>query len=388
MKYALPKDTSDLLGTTPVENASLLYEKYLLPTDYSASPDEKEHAYKRLTNCKIPFEAQKKGQALSVQIQNTYGRLANTIYADLKSRLAINMGDGLLENAGIALDRNTGAPYIPASSLKGCCRNASYWMQKVGKLPEGFTDKTFGSTNQQGEIIFLPAYAEGPVQIELDILTPHPRNNGRESNPIPNKFPVIKDGARFVFNYIINEGILMNNDIEIIKTLHHSMGLIFEEAFSLGIGAKTAAGMGWFVRDLQYEEDLKLDQERELKVQMEIEEKKNQELFKKETAKKLQQEQESLRILNEKRKAEKEAEKQEAYKNLSPDEQLRIDLTNLSKDEFTKALKGVLDRPETEQRILIEVFLSKNEKNKKKFLKDKKIGPKIKQASTQLGVSL
>lgn len=46
------------------------------------------------------------------------------LYAQLQSRLMVNMAGGVMENAGLCLDR-FGMPYIPGSAVKGCARRAA-----------------------------------------------------------------------------------------------------------------------------------------------------------------------------------------------------------------------------------------------------------------------
>src|ERR1035437_2733694 len=43
------------------------------------------------------------------------------LLAELQSRLMINMAGGVMENAGLCMDR-FGVPYIPGSAVKGCAR--------------------------------------------------------------------------------------------------------------------------------------------------------------------------------------------------------------------------------------------------------------------------
>ena len=45
-------------------------------------------------------------------------------YAQLQSRLVVNMAGGVMENAGLCLDR-FGLPYLPGSAVKGCARRAA-----------------------------------------------------------------------------------------------------------------------------------------------------------------------------------------------------------------------------------------------------------------------
>jgi CRISPR-associated protein Cmr6 len=51
-------------------------------------------------------------------------RGAAIVFAQSQSRLMVNMAGGVLENAGLCLDR-FGMPYIPGSAVKGCARRAA-----------------------------------------------------------------------------------------------------------------------------------------------------------------------------------------------------------------------------------------------------------------------
>ncbi|MAV39154.1 MAG: type III-B CRISPR module RAMP protein Cmr6 [Puniceicoccaceae bacterium] len=384
MAYTLPKDTETLLGNRPVENASLRYEKYLLPSDYSGTPQEKESAFSQLLTATIPVSAGNKPRHLAKLLRRSYGTQTRTVFAKLMSRMAINMADGLIENAGIALDRNTGAPYVPASAVKGCCRHIAYWMEKRGELATENIEYLFGTTDKQGSVIFLPGHHEGVIGFDLDILTPHPRQNGRESNPVPNKFPVVKEGTRFAFSYIIDDS-LSDADFDAIHSL---MGLILEAVFENGMGAKTAAGLGWFQRDLEFEETLKKQQDKELAKEKEYAAERAREAAQQAAAEATKREQEANRVAAEKLKTEEEAAKKAAYDAACPEEQLRITLSNQSKKNFEKTLRGISQRNPLEQRIVLEVFLSKNANAQKKYLKDKKVGPKLKAAAGELGIQL
>jgi CRISPR-associated protein Cmr6 len=47
-----------------------------------------------------------------------------TLYGRLCSRLLVGMGNGVMENAGVTIDRY-GWPYLPGSAIKGCARRAA-----------------------------------------------------------------------------------------------------------------------------------------------------------------------------------------------------------------------------------------------------------------------
>jgi CRISPR type III-B/RAMP module RAMP protein Cmr6 len=79
--------------------------------------------------CAGPALSKRGDQAFSPKIE---GHLAWTttlsansrLYAQLQSRLMVNMAGGVMENAGLCLDR-FGLPYIPGSAVKGCARRAA-----------------------------------------------------------------------------------------------------------------------------------------------------------------------------------------------------------------------------------------------------------------------
>jgi CRISPR-associated protein Cmr6 len=55
---------------------------------------------------------------------------AATIFARLEARLILNAGDGVIENGGISLDRNSGLPCIPGSAIKAAARR--WAIQELG----------------------------------------------------------------------------------------------------------------------------------------------------------------------------------------------------------------------------------------------------------------
>lgn len=385
MKYAASSDTSGLLGHSRIENPSLLFEKFTLPANFRNQPSEKDQALRAICDARSAFiEAKRKANTLSLLNRATYSRRSKTIFGKLISRMAINLAEGLLENSGIALDRNTGAPYIPASAIKGCCRNAAYWMEKSDAIGAGTADRLFGTTERQGIITFLPAFPVEPAKLTLDILTPHPRKNGVEGDPTPNKFPVVDTGAVFAFNYFIAPKV----EDRCLDQTHRELGAIFEKAFELGIGAKTAAGHGWFQRETAKETQFEECQREIEETQQRKREAEAAEREKQIARERQKEEQDRLQAEAAERKLQEEAKAKAEYENASPLERLRIGWTNLSKDELGKELLRIESKPLEEQRTLLEVFASKNPKNQKKYLKDKKIGAAIKKAATNLNFQL
>jgi len=206
--------------------------------------------------------------------------------AKLEGRLAINLADSLIRNAGISLDRLFGMPYIPGSAVKGVARAAA--LEEVRKLSgeqrasrfELFR-KIFGTAdndfrrdeelhefkdlmehkplNQKGAVSFLPAYPIEEAKIVVDLTNVHfpeyykdgDATKLRNESPQPNPFPCVESGVRFAFCLVVETAGQSN---ELLDTARNWL----ERALTVrGLGAKTAAGYGWFsIEPPQVIEDL------------------------------------------------------------------------------------------------------------------------------------
>lgn len=67
---------------------------------------------------------------------------SNLLYAQLQSRLMVNMAGGVMENAGLCLD-HFGLPYIPGSAVKGSARRAATQALLETESPEAKADLLF-----------------------------------------------------------------------------------------------------------------------------------------------------------------------------------------------------------------------------------------------------
>lgn len=61
------------------------------------------------------------------------------LFAQLQSRLIVNAAGGVMENAGLSLDRYTGQPYIPGAPVKGCARR--YALQLLYDMGAGYANE-------------------------------------------------------------------------------------------------------------------------------------------------------------------------------------------------------------------------------------------------------
>jgi len=228
-------------------------------------------------------QAKAKSEALKKELTATYGDLVATFSATLAARMMVNMAGGVIENAGISLDRLLGLPFIPGSAVKGIARQQALWdihdaeindkeeLMKIALVAFGFGSHDINgdfswaagrdiakrvsdqicAEEFKGCMAFLPAYPVQNCRVVVDMVNPHypryysGRANAAEDteNPIPNYFPAVESGAVFQFSVAaIRETYLVD-----AKTLLTQVQKWTESAVSQkGVGAKTAAGYGWF----------------------------------------------------------------------------------------------------------------------------------------------
>ena len=227
------------------------------------------------------------------------------LVAQLEARLAINLSDSLIQNAGISLDRLFGLPVIPGSAVKGVCRHAALAELKTAKKDDDkrrlsrLFQQVFGTSSvdfapgrggraKGGELADYVQYLEDPerntVKGCIDFLSAHPVNAARITvdlttvhypdyyhsgetedlsleKPRPNPFPVVEQGVRFAFCLVANR--LASNPEEPLAAASRWLSTALT---TQGMGAKTASGYGWFSLPedgmRQIEEDERLEAER------------------------------------------------------------------------------------------------------------------------------
>ena len=193
------------------------------------------------------------------------------------ARLLVNMAKGFFENANISLHRNFGYPFVPGSAVKGCAAHCARetWRdaddaEKLGiarrivrvfgfptndaeldaDLRKNVPEKEL--PDSAGKIVFMAAIPDGRVpELCVDVLTPHHSEYYKKSandeeakatddeDPVPSFFLAVEKGATFRFALRGVNG-CEPADLDFAeKTLKTALTLN-------GIGAKTAAGYGWF----------------------------------------------------------------------------------------------------------------------------------------------
>jgi hypothetical protein len=110
-----------------------------------------------------------------------------------------------------------------------------------------------GSKDFKGCACFLPAYPTTPPVLVVDMVNPHYRDYyaGRrqratdDESPIPNYFPAVEAGAAFGFAVLLNR-VPTGNGVSADDLLNQAKQWLERAVTRKGVGAKTAAGYGWF----------------------------------------------------------------------------------------------------------------------------------------------
>ncbi|MGL4854712.1 MAG: type III-B CRISPR module RAMP protein Cmr6 [Lentisphaeria bacterium] len=264
------------------------------------------------------------------------------LYLNLGGRLIINQAGGVLENANINLHRHFGYPFIPGSAVKGVARHYAWelWNDAEGEKKEelalkiaqnfGFPTnekgldeylKSLNVEEKSGAIAFHAAIPTVGKTLEVDILTSHHPDyyGGKKEkaldteSPVPLPFLTVKSGTPFQFQI---SPLKKSADLAWTKKM-------LKEALEInGIGAKTAAGYGWFVEDA-------------------------------ETAKREEKKRVEAKIAAE--NAQKAAAEKARVASLSPEEQ-EIEVLKNFMDKFKEAVKEIATKNEVVQRFIINAL--------------------------------
>jgi CRISPR type III-B/RAMP module RAMP protein Cmr6 len=220
-------------------------------------------------------------------LSKSYSGRVVTFEATLGARLLVNLAGGVIENAGIALDRCFGLPFIPGSAVKGIARAQALWeihavqgedqarLLRLAMLLFGYgandikskgdfswaggaaaasrVADEIGSQDYKGCACFLPAYPTTPPELVVDMVNPHypkyysgkPGPATDDESPIPNYFPAVEAGSSFGFAVLLNR-IPKGDGVTAGDLLNQARQWLERAVTRKGVGAKTAAGYGWF----------------------------------------------------------------------------------------------------------------------------------------------
>jgi CRISPR-associated protein Cmr6 len=382
MPYVMAGDTAAVLGKSPkISNRSLFADKF---AEFPADDKDKE-ARSRMIE-RLAGSGFDPGTAGASRVAALAALPAAVVFRlRLGARMIVNHAGGVIENAGLALDRHTGAPFIPGSTLKGLARLGA---RMTAANPEEVA-LVFGwaaNRNQEpdipvnlpvrafaGSVAFLPAYAVGAAPLERDIVTVHhhayyagkQRKGVDNEQPIPNQFPVVKAGSEFQF-------VLGAVSQTRVKSMAGALGLpgtfnpvakakewLIIALSEMGAGAKTAAGYGWFEYDAAAE----------------------------------QQRVEDVRLKRVAEEAARQAAEAENLRlsSLSPVDRQEVEILKLDSERFSHFAKALGTRTPDEQRAFVRVIKTHAAKKdwwKTKKKKDAPLADAIRQVAKAVGEEL
>lgn len=227
------------------------------------------------------------GQKLLADLKFAFADKVATFEATLGGRLLVNLAGGVVENAGIALDRCFGLPFLPGSAVKGIARSQALWEIREGTAADkprlarlamllfgfgkhdvapkgdfawaagreaiGLIVQELKAEDFKGVACFLPAYPTTEPTLVVDMVNPHypeyyrgkrPRATDDE-NPIPNYFPAVEAGSVFGFAVLLNR-VPEDAGVDATALLSQARDWVQGALTVKGAGAKTGAGYGWF----------------------------------------------------------------------------------------------------------------------------------------------
>lgn len=250
--YPLPRDTAEELMAVEgaCTNLGLLMDRYLA---YSQNRERLPEFVREFQN----------RQALAIDLSPladlvaaTYSRWqeraaalgATTFQATPEWRVVIGTGNHALLEVGITLHRVYGLPFVPASALKGITR---LYAEAVLDIETAKSQRLFGSESdgnaRRGELIFLDGVPVTPPQIEQDVLNPHYAAYYGGSDNVP---PADYLSPRPIFFLAIGRESLFSFGVASASgdqgVAEKATGWLQHALAELGVGAKTAAGYGYW----------------------------------------------------------------------------------------------------------------------------------------------
>lgn len=285
LNFPVPQDTSPLFSAHrgKTRNLALRVEKAVEFEEPGETPDvPDDFSFARFDDARL----RRRHDSHLEAIRGRPGISTRTIKASVDWRLAVGLGRASVYENGITLDATDGIPYVPGSGLKGALRtfliNAVYRPAIEGPVNEGdaedkalhdpaFCDlfgapadeDSFYDEARQGQVAFHDAYpTPSPMpQVKADIMNPHYQDYYQsgvsptdDMNPTIISFLTVKR-AQFTFAVSTRQNDRSSDGTLVAETPdEHSDTFLSLTAYWLrrlltehGLGAKTAAGYGFFV---------------------------------------------------------------------------------------------------------------------------------------------
>jgi CRISPR-associated protein Cmr6 len=275
MALPLPRRRSDLLG--PSSSLSLSFDHGYAGYDERADwahtkADPKHGVVEGRTAFLRAFVSQfndsdQYGPFLDRREAALKQQTARSVDAASSSPLLVGLGRWNPTGVGFNLDRFTGCPFIPGSSVKGLLREAArlvtskelpalsetaieYWKTNLSRIfGRGPGEKTGAAREEHaGSVRFFDAFPISWPSLELDVMTPHygeyygdPTAVAADwEDPVPVHF--LRVPAKTVIRFWLAACPKEANSAD----LDNLAELLTIALDWLGVGAKTSSGYGWF----------------------------------------------------------------------------------------------------------------------------------------------
>lgn len=272
----LPDRVAERLGFDAGTNRSLLFDRgfdrYSIADDGVEIPKENGRDGKSafLDLFAGQFEQSKDFGPFIERRRETLKALhVRHVFLYTESRLVCGMGLPHPTGNGLLLDRLTGCPYLPGSTVKGLLRAAAKLMAE-GELEGGVEgaagdssfwrehrDAVFGpdrsaSEPARGQAVFFDAFPTEWPTLEVDVLTPHYQPYYAEGaapgdwhDPVPVSFLTVAPGTPFDFAFRAAPLPHTRGQAEADAT--EQLARLLPVALEwLGVGGKKGAGYGVF----------------------------------------------------------------------------------------------------------------------------------------------
>ncbi|MBA2662023.1 MAG: type III-B CRISPR module RAMP protein Cmr6 [Bradymonadaceae bacterium] len=234
-----------------VSNSGLWYDKYCATWETSSSRRwTLDDAHRR--NWLDSFVHQALGDARLIgeyvrrQAELLRARGAEPLTLCTTSRFLPGHGSDHPSGNGFAFHPTLGVPYLAGSSVKGVTRA---WAERWQSADAALVARVFGSPEQTGAVIFLDALPTAPVQLELDVVTPHHVAYYRGAavpadwnTPQTTTFVAVSQATNFQFGIMASRP----KDAQSLADAEQARAWLVEALEWIGAGARTSVGYGRF----------------------------------------------------------------------------------------------------------------------------------------------
>lgn len=184
---------------------------------------------------------------LEGEVPAGHAALLLRVEAALSGPLLVDYGRASATEMSLSFHPLFGAPRIPGSALKGASRAYA----ALAGEEDDITRDVWGLQEQGGSVQFFDALpALGRFSLALDVLTPHMGRwyQGKDDKPVEYRSPVPHSfltvaRARFVFDLMLATEVDDDEGAGLLRAAGRALAGVISD---LGVGAKTAAGYGYF----------------------------------------------------------------------------------------------------------------------------------------------